>query len=187
MDDAALLAATAAGDADAFAAFYRRHLPLVVGFCLHTTREREAAADLTGEVFAAALAAAGRYRRQHETAVPWLIGITQNKIRESQRRNRVQDGVRRRLRMRPLELDDDDLDRVDALAGQAGSALLAAVDALPAAEREAVRARIIDERGYRELATQLRCSESVVRQRVSRGLARIRADVAESLEQEGRP
>lgn len=184
MDDTALLAATATGDADAFASFYRRHLPLVVAFCARSLVDPEAAADLTGEVFAAALAAAGRYRAQRETAGPWLIGIAQNKLRESQRRHRVQDGVRRRLRMRPLELDDDDLDRVETLAAQAQSALLAAVDGLPAAERDAVRARILDERGYRELATELRCSESVVRQRVSRGLARIRADIAESFGQE---
>jgi RNA polymerase sigma factor (sigma-70 family) len=186
MDDVALLAATAAGDADAFAAFYRRHLSLVVGFCFRVTGEREAAADLTGEVFAAALAAAGRYRAQHETAGPWLIGIAQNKLRESRRRRRVQDAVRRRLRMRPLELDDDDLERVEALASQADGAVLAAVEALPAAERDAVRARIVDERGYRELAVQLCCSESVVRQRVSRGLARIRADMSDNSEQEER-
>jgi DNA-directed RNA polymerase specialized sigma24 family protein len=40
--------------------------------------------------------------------------------------------------------------------------------------REAVSGRVIDEREYRELAEALRCSESVVRQRVKRGLARIR-------------
>jgi RNA polymerase sigma-70 factor (ECF subfamily) len=71
MDDEALLAATAAGDADAFAAFYRRHLALVVGFGLGATGDREAAADLAGEVFAAALGAmwpvSGRAR--HGSAV----------------------------------------------------------------------------------------------------------------------
>jgi RNA polymerase sigma factor (sigma-70 family) len=186
MDDAALLAATAAGDAAAFATFYRRHLSLVVGFCLRVTRDREAAADLTGEVFAAALAACRRYEAQHDTAAPWLIGIAHNKLRESQRRGRVQDAVRRRLQMRPLEFDEDDLDRVEALASTTRSAVLAAVESLPAAERDAVRARIVEEREYRELAVQLRCSESVVRQRVSRGLARARAGLSDSFEREGR-
>jgi RNA polymerase sigma factor (sigma-70 family) len=186
MDDQGLLAAAAAGDADAFAAFYRRHLGFVVGFCLRATGNREAAADLAGEVFATALSACGRYRPQHATAAPWLIGIAQNKLRESQRRGVVQDAVRRRLRMRTLELADEDLERVDALASAAGSAVLAAVEDLPEAERDAVRARIVEERDYRELAVQLRCSESVVRQRVSRGLARVRARMSESPEREGR-
>jgi RNA polymerase sigma factor (sigma-70 family) len=187
MDDEALLSATAGGDADAFAAFYRRHLGLVVGFCLRGAGDREAAADLTAEVFAAALSACGRYRAQYDTAAPWLIGIAHNKLRESQRRSVVDDGVRRRLRMRPLELGEDDLERVEALASAAESAVLAAVDELPTAEREAVRARIIDERGYRELAVELRCSESVVRQRVSRGLARVRARMSAESEKGGRP
>jgi hypothetical protein len=47
--------------------FYRRHLALVVGFGLRTTGEREATADLAGEVFTAALGACGRYRAEHDT------------------------------------------------------------------------------------------------------------------------
>jgi RNA polymerase sigma factor (sigma-70 family) len=184
MDDEALLAAAAAGDADSFAAFYRRHLALVVGFCVRATGDREAAADLAGEVFATALGACGRYRAEHASAGPWLIGIANNKVRESQRRGRVQDAVRRRLQMRPVELNEDDLDRVEALASGADSAVLAAVDALPAAERDAVRARILDQRDYWELAVELRCSESVVRQRVSRGLARVRARVSDSFKED---
>lgn len=186
MDDAALLAETAAGDADAFAAFYRRHLGLVSAFCLRATGDREAAADLVGEVFATALSACRRYRAQYETAGPWLIGIAHNKLRESERRAVVQNAIRCRLRIRPLEFDEDDLERVEALAASAQSAVLAAVEELPPAERDAIRARILDERDYRELARELRCSESVVRQRVSRGLARIRAQVSENAEKGGR-
>ena len=33
---------------------------------------------------------------------------------------------------------------------------------------------MVDERGYGEIAAELQCSESVVRQRVSRGLAALR-------------
>ena len=52
-DDAALLAASAAGDEDAFAAFYRRHLAAITGFHLRRTGRREIAFDLTAETFAA--------------------------------------------------------------------------------------------------------------------------------------
>jgi hypothetical protein len=45
---------------------------------------------------------------------------------------------------------------------------------LPDQQREAVRARVVEGRGYEEIAGELRCSLSVVRQRVSRGLAAIR-------------
>ena len=187
MDDAELLAEAARGNRDAFATFYRRHLALVVAFCARATGDRELGADLTGEVFAAALEACGRYRREYETAAPWLIGIAQNKLRESQRRGRVQDAVRRRLRMRRLELEDEDLDRVEALVSAGQSAVLAAVEALPAAERDAVRARVVEDRGYQELAAEMQCSEAVVRQRVSRGLARARGHISSGSEPKERP
>jgi hypothetical protein len=79
--------------------------------------------------------------------------------------------------MRPLELGEDDLERVDALASASIADVSAAVEALPPAERDAVRARIVEERDHGELAERLRCSESVVRKRVSRALRRIRARV----------
>jgi RNA polymerase sigma factor (sigma-70 family) len=80
--------------------------------------------------------------------------------------------VRRRLGMEPLHLDDDALARIDELTGDEA---LAALDELPDDQREAVRAHVLDERGYDELAAELRCSQSVVRQRVSRGLRALRS------------
>ena len=169
------MAATAQGGADAFAALYRRHLPRVLAFTLQATGDPELAADLAGEVFATALAAAGRYRPEQESAAPWLLGIAHNKLRESRRRGQVENATRRRLGIATLELTDGDLERVHELAALEGGRALAAVDSLPGAERDAVRARVVDERGYAEIAAELSCSESVVRQRVSRGLARARA------------
>ena len=175
MEDAQLLEATAAGDPEAFAVFYRRHLGRVVAFAMRATGDPELAADLTGEVFAAALIGCRRYRPDHESAAPWLIGIAENKLRESRRRGRVQDAVRRRLQIAPLILTDDDLERVLDLAAVGDGRASAAVAELPEPERAAVHARVVQERAYGEIAADLRCSESVVRQRVSRGLARVRA------------
>ncbi len=73
MDDAELLARASRGDADAFAAFYRRHLPRVLAFGVRLTGDPELAADLCGEVFAAALSGCARYEPGHDTALPWLL------------------------------------------------------------------------------------------------------------------
>ncbi len=56
---------------------------------------------------------------------------------------------------------------------------LALVEQLPAAQRDAVRSRVLDEREYADIARELGCSELVVRQRVSRGLARLRDQLTE--------
>jgi Sigma-70 region 2 len=87
-----LLAAVAAGDGAAFAVFYRRHLPGVVRYLVRETCDREASADLAAEVFAAVFLVARRFRaRGGGSAVLWVRGIAQNKLRESRRRGRVED------------------------------------------------------------------------------------------------
>ena len=78
--------------------------------------------------------------------------------------------------MSPLTLTDEALERVEALAVADASAavLREGLAALPSDQREAVLARVLDERDYADIATHARTSESVVRKRVSRGLAGLR-------------
>jgi Sigma-70 region 2 len=62
-DEGALLVARIArGDKAAFTAIYDRYLPLVLRWSLRETGNREIAADLAAETFAAALIASPRYR-----------------------------------------------------------------------------------------------------------------------------
>lgn len=170
--DVELLASTPA-DPNAFAEFYRRHERAVLGFFMHWCRSSELAADLMAETFAAAFESLPRYEPGLGQPRAWLFGIARNVLLRSVKRGRVEDQIRRRLGIATLVLDDDALDRVDALASTDG-AVLDALDGLSELLREAVAGRVIEEREYRELAQALECSESVVRQRVKRGLARIR-------------
>jgi RNA polymerase sigma factor (sigma-70 family) len=172
-DETRLLAAAAHGDGAAFGAIYRRYLPIVVRWCHAHTGDRELAADLSAEVFAAALQHAWRYRPEQGPPIAWLLGIARNKLLESRRRGRIESAARRRLGIGPLALTDEDLARVDELAGLDDGAL-ALVQQLPDEQREAVLARVVEDRPYEELATQLHCSEAVVRKRVSRGLHTLR-------------
>jgi RNA polymerase sigma factor (sigma-70 family) len=178
--DAALLAAIAGRDGAAFAVFYRRHVPTVLAYLMREIRDREASADLAAEVFAAVLLAAARYVAQSESATPWVIGIARNKLLMSLRRGRVEARARHRLGFEAVALDDGDLERIAELATSGSGPLLRLVDDLPPDERLAVRSRVLDERPYREIATELRCSELVIRKRVSRGLARMRDQLEET-------
>src|SRR6516164_11084203 len=78
--DEDLLARFAAGDPGAFVEFYRHHLPPILGFFLRRTRDPELTADLTAEVFAAALLAAPRYQPGELPALAWLYGIAAHKL-----------------------------------------------------------------------------------------------------------
>lgn len=177
-NDDDLLAQFTAGDPDAFVAFYRRHLAAVLGFFLRRTGDPELTADLTAEVFAAALLAAERYRPGERPALAWLYGIAAHKLADSRRRGRVEDEARRRLALEPLTIDDAELERIGQMADQSDAA--AALLALPPAQRDAVLARVVHERSYAEIADQMRCSEMLVRQRVSRGLRTLRARMREA-------
>jgi RNA polymerase sigma-70 factor (ECF subfamily) len=176
--DADLVAAVARGDDVAFAALYRRYLPLVLRWCLRETRNREVAADLSAEVYAAALTAARRYRADRGTVSGWLLGIANNKLRESRRRGRVEDRARRRLGVQPAAITDADLERVDELVSL-DEQLLDRVAGLPEDQREALLGRVVAERSYEEIASELQCSEMAVRQRVSRGLKALREQLEE--------
>ena len=173
--DGELLVATP-HDPNAFGIFYRRHVRGVLSFFRRRLHGADVAFDLTAETFASALEAAPRYEPRPEPARGWLYGIAFNKLHEAQRRGRADDAARRALGMEPIELTDKGLERVETLA--TGPALQA-LATLPEEQREAVRARVLDERPYDEIAERIGCSESVVRQRVSRGVRAMRARLEE--------
>jgi RNA polymerase sigma factor (sigma-70 family) len=176
--DAALLAA-ARRDPDAFAVFYDRYERAVVGYLARRTRDAELAADLAAEVFAAALAYADSYRPESPTAAAWLFTIAHHTLARSARRGRVEARARHRLGIRDaIELERGQVDEIEAaVAGEEWvNELLAR---LPADQREAVRARIVHELPYPEIAQQMRTSELVIRKRVSRGLAILRDELEE--------
>ena len=162
----------ASRDPEAFGAFYRRHEREVLGYFLRRTGEPEVAADLTAETFAAALVAARRYRPGAGPAGAWLFGIARHKLLHSRERQRVDDRARRRLGMAPLTISDEALEAIEAL--EADVEVRRLLDQLPDDQAEAVRARVLEERSYGDIARTLGASPTVIRKRVSRGLAALR-------------
>lgn len=171
-DDELLVAGVT--DVEAFAAFYRRHAAPLAGFFLSRTGNRELAADLTAETFAAALAARRRFDPAKGPAVGWLYGIARNKLLKAFERGAVEDRARKRLRMERLVLDDEALEQIELTANAVHR-----LEALPEDQRAAVTARVIEEQDYAEIAARTRTSESVIRKRVSRGLAGLRKQIEE--------
>jgi RNA polymerase sigma factor (sigma-70 family) len=172
LTDAELLARTGR-EPKAFGAFYRRHERLVLRYLMSRCRDAELTADLAAETFVSALEGAAQFdpaRSGGTSAVPWLLTIARNTLVTSVRRGVVADDARRRLGCEPLALSEESLGRVeeratiDLLLGDLTDDL-----------RNAVVARVLEEREYDEIAAQLGCSQQVVRKRVSRGLTRLRS------------
>src|ERR1039458_6679615 len=131
------------------------------------------AADLTAEVFAAALGSLGQFRPELGSARAWLFGIARHELAQTWRRRRVEAQARKRMGMEPILLSDEDLLRIDELVSDGNSLTL--LQELPDDQRSAVVGRVLEERDYAELAVELECSKMVVRQRVSRGLRALRS------------
>jgi RNA polymerase sigma factor (sigma-70 family) len=155
-----------------FGVFYERHVASVLAFFRRRVRGPEEAFDLTAETFAAALASVPRFRPGPEPPQAWLFAIARHKLSEALRASRIQDEARRALAMQPIQLDDEGIEILETFASAPAVELL---ETLAPPQREAIEARHLEERGYAEIAAELRCSESVVRKRVSRGLAALHA------------
>jgi len=169
--DAELLAATP-HEPLAFGEFYARHEETALRFVLRQTGDPDLAADIVAETFAQALISCERFKPGPTPAIAWLLGIARNVLAMSWRRGRVEASARKRLAMQPVVLEDTGIAEIDRLSNDRW--LADELASLPPDQREAITARVIDEREYREIALATQCSELAVRKRVSRGLSVLR-------------
>jgi len=164
-----------AGTADGFEEVYDRHAAQVLAWS--RARVGEHAADLTAEVFARAWLGRRRFRHESDaSALPWLLGIARNVLRESLRKRRVEDAARRRLGMPRLLARDAALDAIDDGRSLSESERRT-LASLPERDRELLRLRVIEERPYREIGERLRCTPQAARLRVSRLLRQLQYTV----------
>jgi RNA polymerase sigma factor (sigma-70 family) len=166
---------SAAEDPEAFGAFYDRYENALLAFFVRATGRGELAVDLAAETFATALESVPGFRPALGSAKGWLLGIARHQLVDTWRRGAVEDRARRTLGMQSLALDHQALAAVEELAGDGGPNALGLLEEPPPDQRDAIRWRVLGERDYAELTRDLECSQSVARQRVSRGLRTLRA------------
>jgi RNA polymerase sigma factor (sigma-70 family) len=169
-DDRLLLS----GAPEDFGRFYDRHVRTVLGYFQRRTGNPELAADLTAETFAAALVARRRFKPGPVPASSWLFGIAQHKLADYRRRGAAEQRMRQRLGMERVPIGEEDAELITMLGRDAAWQL---IDELPPDQREAVRAHVLEDRAYGEIAFETSTSEAVVRKRVSRGLGALRAKI----------
>ena len=158
-----------------FTLFYDRRSHEVLAYFARRTLDAEVAADLTAETFAQAFASRHRFRPRSTPAAAWLTTIAKRQLAHYWRRVRVADRARRRLGVPSIALDDEDLERIEALIDfeAIGRAVAAAFSELTPDQRRALTLRVIEGRSYADAAAEMSCSEQVARARVSRGLRRL--------------
>jgi RNA polymerase sigma factor (sigma-70 family) len=166
--------------ADAFMALYELRAEEVLAYFARRTLDAQIAADLTAETFAEAFSSRHGFDPRRGEAGAWLFGIARHRLARYIHSRSVERSARDRLGIPQRALDDDDLERVEALIDFAdvGRRIQAALDTLNADQREAVVLRVINELSYRQIAERLGLSEETVRARVSRGLRSLAVSLA---------
>lgn len=165
------------GGSAAFGTLYERRCPLVRAYLRRRVgTQPDLVLDLVAETFARALERRRQFDPEKGPAVAWLLTIARNVLIDAMRRGRVADVSRRRLGMEPIPLGEEALEIVER---DGGSELERSLEALPEAQRRAIEQRVLEEEPYATIAAQIGCSEQVVRQRVSRGLATLRRTAKE--------
>jgi RNA polymerase sigma-70 factor (ECF subfamily) len=160
--------------AESFSTFYRRHARGMVTYCASQGLSAEDAADLTSEVFIAALC--GRYRFDPSlgsSATGWLYSIATNLLANTHRRTARERAANQRFEHEPVALTERDHTDYAELK-EAVERALGHIAELPASQRAAVVSRHLNHSEYLEIAESQGVTEQVARQRVSRALARVR-------------
>lgn len=165
-------------DPDLFEAFYREHVEEVQRFVARRVGDRERAADLTAEIFLAAIGSAHRYRPRRGTPKAWLYGIARVLVANDRRRQGRERAGEEGLRGGAL-LDSDDAARMDARIDAAAQSrlLYAAMDRLPEAERAVLELVAIDELTVVEAAAAVGVRPVTARVRLHRARRKLRAEL----------
>ena len=168
MDDATPVSAIG-HDPDALERFYREHLEAVQRFVARRVTDPHDAADLTADVFLAAVEASSRYRPERGPAAAWLYGVARNVVAMHHRTTGRKLAALRRISGRAL-LDDESLlrvlERIDA--ERDGRRLLAALGTLPASQRAVVELVAVDGLSLADAASALGITAANARVRYHR-------------------
>jgi RNA polymerase sigma-70 factor, ECF subfamily len=180
--DSELVGLMARGDREAFATLFRRHQATVYRFSRQMLGSREAAEDITQEVFIALGRTVQRFDPAMGSLTTYLYGIARNLILQRHRRSR--------WRQVDFESLDNDIDRLaitfdptEALAREKMRCQLrAAILRLPIHYREVVVLCELNGSSYEEAARVIGCPIGTIRSRLNRGrdmlIARCRALLA---------
>ena len=163
--DERLLVEAAQKDPARFAELYEIHFERVYAFIARRVGDRDAAEDLTSDVFHKALANLKRFEWRGVPFGAWLLRIAVNAIVDRSKRHG-----------REIAVDDP-----PELSTQPGlhqvedrARLFRLVDQLPEDQRHVVVMRFADQKSIRDIAQHLGRSEGAIKQLQFRGLENLR-------------
>jgi RNA polymerase sigma factor (sigma-70 family) len=165
---------------DALEAFYRDHVEAVQRFVARRVTDPHLAADLTADVFLAAVDGAATYDSGRGPVVAWLYGVGRNAIASEARRRARELHAVRRIEGRRL-LDGAALARIEERldAERESRRLHRAIAELPEADRALVELVSLDGVSIADAARVLGVKPATARVRLHRSRTRVTARLHE--------
>src|SRR3984885_13272459 len=164
-----LLVEAAQKDPARFAELYEINFERVYAFIARRVGDRDAAEDLTSEVFHKALANLRRFEWRGAPFAAWLLRIAANAIAD-----RAQRAGKELAMDNPPETPVDATAIVDLEEVEHQAQLFRLVEQLPSDQRRIIAMRFAEEKSIREIAQQLGRTEGAVKQLQFRGLHKLR-------------
>ena len=197
-DDAALVAALRAGDEAAFATLIDRYYATMLRVARMYVATKEAAEDVVSETFLGVIRGIDRFEARSSLKT-WLFRILVNRAKtrgEREARSRPFSSLGGELEADEPAVDPDRfrtdgswatppsrLPEDEVLAAEAGQQLMAAIDALPPAQRTVITLRDLEGFSGPEVSSLLEISEANQRVLLHRARSKVRAALERYLEE----
>jgi RNA polymerase sigma factor (sigma-70 family) len=171
--DGELWARAVEGEPEAFGVLFERHARSVYNYLFRRTADWSSAEDLTSIVFLEAWRRRKEIRLERDLALPWLLGVATNVLRNRRRSQwRHRAALERLPRERAEDFTEDAAGRIDDERRMRGA--LRAVAKLPKREQDVLALCVWADLSYEEAALALGVPVGTVRSRLSRARGRLR-------------
>jgi RNA polymerase sigma-70 factor, ECF subfamily len=170
-----LLVEAAQKDPARFGELYEINFERVYAFIAWRVGDRDAAQDLTSEVFHKALANLRRFEWRGTPFASWLLKIAANAIADKALR-----GAKELVVADPPEIAEDASVLVDIEEVERRARLFRLVEQLPEDQRRVIAMRFAEEKSIREIAKKLGRTEGAVKQLQFRGLQSLREQIKDT-------
>jgi RNA polymerase sigma-70 factor (ECF subfamily) len=168
LDDAQLLRRSASEPA-AFGALYERHSVAVRRYVVRRVGIYDGE-DLAAEVFIRAFRSSAKYRAEHQSALPWLLGVANHVIADHRRLERRRLAALERALAEGHEVMSDP-------DGGLTLELIRALRRLPAADRDTLLLMVWGELSRDEVAAALGVPVGTINSRIARARKRLATDL----------
>jgi RNA polymerase sigma-70 factor (ECF subfamily) len=178
-----LLKRIGAGDRHSFEQLYERFSGVLFSTAYRVLNNQEAAEDVLQDVFVQIWDKAPLYDPLRGKPLTWAVTLTRNKsidrLRSTQRRNRLQDDVEKESQTFEQFDDKSSVDAVDAM--EKGAMVRGAIKKLSKDQREAIELAFFSGLTQTEIAERLGEPLGTIKARIRRGMMKLREVITPQL------